>query len=864
MRKLFLIVLLLFAFNQSSFGFVEPKVHHLKNGVTLVTVVDPLAAINSSYVFVRTGSLFETPWMGAGLSHFLEHLVAGGTTGYRDESEYRSIIDGLGGASNAYTTYDHTAYYIKSPAKDTNVALEVLYEWVSSANWSIDEYKREKGVILKEMDRANNNVFRQIYQEVQTRFYKDSPYRYPVIGYKDQFLKTSSDDLRSFYSSHYVPENLVVVVGGNVSENIILKQVESSFGSLPKLAAPLRYHANGSRVLSSSQQEVELKSLKSNRVVIRYPITSFYGDDVYPLDLFAYILGNGEQSLLYKAFVTNQKLATSISVNSITPMADYGYFEINIETDAPLESIVEKTQRFIDQFEFQRLPKSILKKAKTQKQNEYDLNSRSLDGYIKEVGQSMMMGQNPLFFRYYANQFKSVNSHDINQIVKRYLTPKKRQVYHFKNKQSTTAKIANQVLAPVKITTKNNIVVITIPESNDTIFQVSIQFEGGITKDPQGKEGLGFLTSQLIGKKIKGITRDHFQNQFESRGASISSSLSHNNLTVSLTALNVDQDQLLPLFMQAINSFDVDPDIFEETKLRLIKSIQKVEESWFEDAFIKLKQVVFADGSPYQNPIKGTLDSVNNITLNDVLNYINARRTSSNITVIIQSKNPEPIETRVVNALPIQRAMEVDHILVPELARTELESLSLTQPVGVVLHLSPLKIQLNSLNQWLRIQLVDAILSGMRYPSGLLHSRLRGEELVYVVHTVPMRFKDQDFLLTYALTEPSQVALVNKIISQSFKEIRTDISQEQLVLAKSQVLFNRLSNRQDLASRPGEFNEYWTRLHYIPSVQEIESELNKITVNDIKATVNEAFLKSRVILFNSESMQGDDNNESLR
>ena len=95
-------------------AFSEPTVTRLTNGVTVVTIEDPSATITSSYVFVRTGSLFESPWIGSGVSHFLEHLVAGGTTSFRPESDYRQLIDSLGGVSNAYTTFDHTAYYINS------------------------------------------------------------------------------------------------------------------------------------------------------------------------------------------------------------------------------------------------------------------------------------------------------------------------------------------------------------------------------------------------------------------------------------------------------------------------------------------------------------------------------------------------------------------------------------------------------------------------------------------------------------------------------------------------------------------------------------------------------------------------------
>ena len=111
------------------FSFPKPNVHYLKNGATAIVVVDPNSKISSSYVFVRTGSINEDEFLGSGISHYLEHLLAGGTTSFKSEKEYQKIIDNLGGAYNAYTSYDHTAYYIHTSSVNIKKALQTLYEW---------------------------------------------------------------------------------------------------------------------------------------------------------------------------------------------------------------------------------------------------------------------------------------------------------------------------------------------------------------------------------------------------------------------------------------------------------------------------------------------------------------------------------------------------------------------------------------------------------------------------------------------------------------------------------------------------------------------------------------------------------------
>ena len=350
-------------------AYPKPVVTTFNNGLTLVTVHDPNATVASSYVFVRTGSLFEGQWLGAGLSHYLEHLVAGGTTTKRPESSYRNMVDALGGISNAYTTYGHTAYFIKSSSENAPEALQILYEWLAFSDWTENEYIREKGVIIKEMERAKSNVGREVYQHTQSLFYKDSPYRIPIIGYKDVFMGITSSDLKAYYDLTYVPENMVVVVGGSISENAIVSDVKKTFGALPAKAAPLRYHANERRIISPAHSTVVIDALASQRVIIRYPIVSFYHDDVYPLDLLAYIFGNGQQSLFYQEFVVEQALATSVRVSSITPTYDFGYFEVALETTEDSERVIRKVQEFIDTFRWRRIEKSRIQKAISQKKN---------------------------------------------------------------------------------------------------------------------------------------------------------------------------------------------------------------------------------------------------------------------------------------------------------------------------------------------------------------------------------------------------------------------------------------------------------------------------------------------------------------
>jgi len=80
----------------------------LRNGMTVITkrVASPVTSVRG---YVMTGGVYEGKWLGGGLSHLLEHLVAGGSSQRRSEANNRNLLQQIGNNSNAYTSEDHTA-----------------------------------------------------------------------------------------------------------------------------------------------------------------------------------------------------------------------------------------------------------------------------------------------------------------------------------------------------------------------------------------------------------------------------------------------------------------------------------------------------------------------------------------------------------------------------------------------------------------------------------------------------------------------------------------------------------------------------------------------------------------------------------
>src|SRR3954447_13291267 len=187
----------------------------LPNGLTLIMKRDTSAALASVQVWVKTGSVHESAHLGAGLSHYLEHMLFKGTE-RRAGREISATVQAHGGYINAYTTFDRTVYYIDLPSEHTAVAIDLLADAVLRSTLPADEALKEKDVILREIAMTKDEPDSRLWDALFSTAFREHPYRQPIIGHRDVFSTVSHDDLASYYQARYVPNNLVVVIVGDI------------------------------------------------------------------------------------------------------------------------------------------------------------------------------------------------------------------------------------------------------------------------------------------------------------------------------------------------------------------------------------------------------------------------------------------------------------------------------------------------------------------------------------------------------------------------------------------------------------------------------------------------------------------------
>src|SRR5512142_363460 len=152
------------------------RLTRLDNGLIIIVREDHSAPVVSAQAWCMAGSVNEDKWLGAGLSHVLEHMLFKGTT-TRPASRIDQEVQEAGGYMNAYTSFDRTVYWINVPSTGARVAIDILCDVMQNATLPDSEMDKEKQVILREMDMNQDDPglrsARRLFETAFTR----SPYR---------------------------------------------------------------------------------------------------------------------------------------------------------------------------------------------------------------------------------------------------------------------------------------------------------------------------------------------------------------------------------------------------------------------------------------------------------------------------------------------------------------------------------------------------------------------------------------------------------------------------------------------------------------------------------------------------------------
>jgi zinc protease len=752
----------------------------LTNGLTVIVEENHVAPVATVRCVVKnTGSAFEGRHVGAGLSHVLEHVVAGGTTTQRSKKEVSRIIDSFGGATNAFTTSDMTSFFIDCPAKHTMTAIELLADSMQRIAFEPREFASELKVVKREL--ADDEVDRGhvLFDLLQETLYLVHPVRHPVIGYLEVLNRTTNQTIIDFYHSRYIPNNQIFVVVGDVDTQAVLDQVRKQWQGNPRRAETVIALPEEPEQVSPREAIREMDGATYD-IAVAWPTVQLSDKDLYALDLAEYILSEGDSSRLVRDLRYGKQLVLSVSASSYTPHFVRGWF--GVIATSPKEHWQEAEREILG--EVYRLRDELvgpaeLAKAKKQKAAERIFDLQTVQQEADNLGRNMLTTGDPLFDERYVAGIQTVTAEQIRDAARRYFVAERLSRVVIAPPggapQQARQQAASKEGAIRLERLPNGLRVLVKRHPNLPLVNVQAYVLGGNLVDSVETAGRASLVADMLDQGTAQHTAEQIAEYFDSIGGRFAVKAGRNTIYTSASVMKDDFPKAAALLAECFTKPAFPADRFQKTKQLALGEIAERADNPHQQAFEFFYDNLPA-GSPYRVIEGGKAETVGRLTVDDLRAYHAKYFVPGNMVVTVFG-DVEPDEAlRVVREnfgqlRPSPNPPAIDFHRDNALAGQVVRHFKVSKPTAMIVLGYPGP-GIFDQGDYAAMTVLEAILAGYSYPSGWLHNELRDEGLVYFVHAVQMTGPAPGYFVIYSQTQPAKLAEVVQRIQKNIQKAK--------------------------------------------------------------------------------------------
>jgi predicted Zn-dependent peptidase len=281
----------------------------LESGLRIVTEELPALRSVSVGFWVGVGARDEHDHE-FGASHFLEHLLFKGTAD-RSAAQIAHAVESVGGDMNAFTAQEMTAFYVRVPDEQLDLALDILADVVWSPALRANDVDAERNVILEELhmrDDAPDDIVHELFAGAM---FPDHPLGREVLGTQQSIEDMTRDSIASFHGRHYRPSSIVVAAAGNLTHDRVVDRLTRHADAVE--AGPDVDLARSVEGLAPARpRAVITKPVEQVHVVIGTRSVARQDPDRYPLTVLNQALGGGMSSRLFQEVRERRGLAYSV------------------------------------------------------------------------------------------------------------------------------------------------------------------------------------------------------------------------------------------------------------------------------------------------------------------------------------------------------------------------------------------------------------------------------------------------------------------------------------------------------------------------------------------------------------------------
>lgn len=792
----------------------------LKNGLTVHIIRDSRFPLVCTRLFVGTGSANETAEQ-AGISHVLEHMVFKGTE-KRPKGQVARDVESLGGYLNAATSFDKTWFITDMPAKHWKTGMDVVKDMAFHPSLDPAELEAEKNVIVSELKGGDDTPTRRLFEDLQVAGLAHTVYGRPIIGFEKTIRAVTADDLRAYIRTWYQPQNMMLLVAGDIDPKAVLAHAEELFGDLKNdtiLPEPAPVQLEG----AAGGPRVEVTYGPWNKVYlgIALPAPALGDQRSIDLDVLAYALGGDGTSQFYRKYRYEKQLVDSISVGNMS-LNRAGLFYMVAQLDADkVEPFWQEFTRDLAALDAGKITPDVIERARFNYEDGMDRASETLDGLTSWKATVQFELGGPRGEANVRHALAAVDSARLRQaqdlwlrpdlVRVRVLAPEKAKLPDLdailQHNWPAPAVERQKAAAAAEKVGKREIVdlgqgrtVILQPDRTIPYVSLEILRPGGNALLKPADQGLAQLTAATLTDGCGTRDLDAMERFVAERAASLSASAGVQSFTVSLTGparFNADYFALLGDLLHKPTFAEKDVRRQADT---LKAALVRRQDNPMSFMGSKINGFLFPGGQPYGFDGLGTTENQDRFGPGDVQAFWKQQNAQPWILSVAGDFDREKV-LAFARSLPVPTAPAVD---VPQPTWGADKRLPLSLPGRQQAHLL-LAFHAVPLDHpdAPALMLLESVLSGQ---SGLLFNKLRDEQgLGYTVTAFYRSLPEAGFMAFYIGTTPRNLDVARQGFSGIIKDIKTDLLPAEL-LAKG---LNRMEGsyyrgRQSLGARADE------------------------------------------------------------
>lgn len=413
--------------------------YKLQNGLTVILHQDksvPVVAITTMY---HVGSKNEDT-SRTGFAHFFEHLLFEGSK-YIKRGEFMKYVQKNGGELNANTSQDRTFYYEVLPSNKIELGLWLESERMLEANILEEGVKTQKEVVKEEKRQSvDNRPYGTIFEQFFKRAFKQSPYRWSIIGSLEHLTQAQLDEFIVFYKKYYVPDNCVLSIAGDFDIDFLKLKIQQYFGDIPQGATPIVQPNIIEPALGGEVRDIIEDNIQLPAVIMAYRVPSLKSPDYFAFRILSTILAGGESSRLNKVLVEQKQDAFEVGSFPYILESEGLFITYGIANFGKKPQDLEKTMDSVsDELTQQLVSEKEFNKVKNQIQTEVISGKRTMAGIAEELANNETFFGDANLINTELSKYQAVTRADVLKLAKQYLQKDNRVILYYVPKKKSSS-----------------------------------------------------------------------------------------------------------------------------------------------------------------------------------------------------------------------------------------------------------------------------------------------------------------------------------------------------------------------------------------------------------------------------------------